>query len=94
MALRKAKIVYNFGLLSAIGLKANIWYFLQKRSYTNMYTLLLRTTKNNRVNLKNKVEDYAEKISAAEGGQDNMDVMLELNFKKSLLADSKEKSKR
>ena len=49
-----------------------------------MYNLLLNTTKNNKASMKTKVEGYSEKIAKVEE-QHSMEVMLELNFTKSLL---------
>ena len=57
-----------------------------------MYNLLMRTTQDNKAILKKKVEEYSVKILNAEPEQ-KMDVMLELNFTKSLVVAAKEQEK-
>ena len=55
-----------------------------------MHKLLLKTAKGDYSILKKKLEEYCVKIMNSEPAQ-KMDIMLELNFTKSLVAAVKEK---
>ena len=66
----------------------------QKKSYSTMHKLLLKTAKGSNVLMKNKLEEYCLKIMSTEPVQNfKMDVMLELNFTKSLVAAAKEQER-